>query len=109
MGHWGGRWAQGASCEPVRSLSCHVFARLCDQVDVEAKHKVKNEKVVIDRTLPPFQALESSGMQQTASHVVSEKPDVLPPSIAGCRKVKVTKAESCNSRSDENFISKKKI
>ena len=33
------------------------------------------------------------GIQQTASHGVSEKPDVLPPSIAVCRKVKVTKAE----------------
>ena len=76
-----------------QSEAFHVFARLCDQVDAEAKHKVKNEKVVIDRTLPPFQTLEPCGAQQTASHVVSEKPDVLPPSIAGCRKVRVTKAE----------------
>ena len=76
-----------------QSEAFHVFARLCDQVDAEAKHKVKNEKVVIDRTLPPFQTLEPSGAQQTASHVVSEKQDVLPPSIAGCRKVRVTKAE----------------
>ena len=65
-----------------QSEAFHVFARLCDQVEVEAKHKVKNEKVVFDRTLPPFQALESSGTQQTASYVVSEKSDVLPPSIA---------------------------
>ena len=76
-----------------QSEAFHVFARLCDQVDAEAKHKVKNEKVVIDRTLPPFQTLEPCGAQQTASHVVSEKPDVLPPSMAGYRKVRVTKAE----------------
>ena len=38
-----------------QSGAFHVFARL-----FEAKHKVKNEEVVIDRTLPPFQALESS-------------------------------------------------
>ena len=76
-----------------QSEAFHVFARLCDQVDAEAKHKVKNEKVVIDRTLPPFQTLEPCGVQQTASHVVSEKPEVLPPSMAGYRKVRVTKAE----------------
>ena len=76
-----------------QSEAFHVFARLCDQVDAEAKHKVKNEKVNIDRTLPPFQTLEPCGAQQTASHVVSEKPDVLPPSMAGYRKVRVTKAE----------------
>ena len=76
-----------------QSEAFHVFARLCDQVDAEAKHKVKNEKVNIDRTLPPFQTLEPCGAQQTASHVVSEKPDVLPPSMTGYRKVRVTKAE----------------
>ena len=92
------RWATGVEDGPKvlvasQSEAFQVFARLCDQVDAEAKRKFKKEKVVIDRTLPAFQALESSGIQQTASHSVSEKPDVLPPSIAGCRKVRVTKAE----------------
>ena len=70
-----------------------VFARLCDQVEAEAKHRVKKEKVDIDRTLPPFQTLEPCGAEQRSSHVVSEKPDVLSPSMVGYRKVRVTKTE----------------
>ena len=85
-------WAAGVHEGPgvlvaSQSEAFQVFAHLCDQVDAEAK------QVVIDRTLPAFQVLELSKIQQTASHGVSEKPEVLPPSITGCRKVRVTKAE----------------
>ena len=91
-------WATGVYEGPEvlvagQSEAFQVFAHLCDQVDVEAKRKLKKEKIVIDRTLPAFQVLELSKMQQIASHGVSEKPEVLPPSITGCRKVRVTKAE----------------
>ena len=89
--------APSARSSPVlvasQSEAFQVFAHLCDQVDVEAKRKFKKEKVVIDRTLPAFQVLELSKIQQMASHGVSEKPEILPPSITGCRKVRVTKAE----------------
>ena len=92
------RWATGVHDGPdvlvaSQSEAFQVFAHLCDQVDAEAKRTLKKEKVVIDRTLPAFQALELGKIQQTASHGVSEKPEVLPPSITGCRKVRVTKAE----------------
>ena len=72
--------------------SFRIFAQLCDQVESEVKHRVKSEKVNIDRTLPPFQTVEPCHRQQIAPHADNKKPDVLPPSMAGCRKVKVTKA-----------------
>ena len=75
------RWATGVHEGPgvlvaSQSEAFQVFAHLCDQVDAEAKRKLKKEKVVIDRTLPAFQALELGKIQQTASHGVSEKPEV---------------------------------
>ena len=54
---------------------------------------MKKEKLDIDRTLPPFQSVEPYDSEQRSSHVVSEKPDVLPPLMVGYRKVRVTKTE----------------
>ena len=76
-----------------QSEAFKVFARLCDRVEAEAKHRVKKEKVDIDRTLPPFQTVEHRDSEQRSSHVESEKPDVLSPSMVGYRKVRVTKTE----------------
>ena len=92
------RWAATGDGGPPalvadQSEAFKVFAMLCDQVEAEAKHRVKKEKVSIDRTLPPFQTVEPRDSEQRTSHVVSEKPDVLSPLMVGYRKVRVTKTE----------------
>ena len=91
-------WAATNSSGPTtlvadQSEAFKVFADLCDRVEAEAKRRIKKEKVDIDRTLPPFQTVEPRDAEQRPSHVVSEKPNVLPPLIVGCRKVRVTKTE----------------
>ena len=87
------RWAATGESGPItlvadQSEAFKVFATLCDRVETEAKHKVKKEKLDIDRMLPPFQTIEPRDSEQRSSHVVSEKPDVLSPLMAGYRKVR---------------------
>ena len=91
-------WAAGGEGGPStfvadQSETFKVFATLCDRVETEAKHRGKKEKLDIDRTLPPFHTVELRDSQQRYSHVVSEKPEVLPPLMGGCKKVRVTKTE----------------
>ncbi len=92
------RWAAGGEGGPStfvadQSETFKVFATLCDRVETEAKRRGKKEKLDIDRTLPPFHTVELRDSHQRYSHVVSEKPEVLPPLMGGCKKVRVTKTE----------------
>ena len=92
------KWAASGEGGPTtivadQSEAFKVFATLCDRVEEDAKHRVKKEKLDVDRTLPPFQTVEPLDPEQRSSHVVREKPDVLPPLMVGYRKVRVTKTE----------------
>ena len=92
------KWAASSEDGPTtlvadQSEAFKVFATLCDRVEEEAKLRLKKEKLDIDRILPPFQSIEPHDAGRSVSHVVSEKPDVLPPLMVGCRKVRVTKTE----------------
>ena len=75
-----------------QSEAFQVFSSLCDKVEAEAGRKRRKEKLAIDRTLPPFQAVPCVSQQQPA-HEVSVQHHVLPPLLGGIPKVRVTKAE----------------
>ena len=69
------------------------WAASTEEGPTEAKTKLKKEAFHIDRTLPPFQAIEPGETVRGSSHSAIDAHSVLPPTIVGYRKVRVTKTE----------------